>query len=91
MSGIKDGIYSFKSRADTSYSLTQSDEKIRLYGFENILEQKYRIEKISGDYYRIVDIATGLVLDVENASKASGANLQVHKWNGTDAQLWRFA
>ncbi|MFR1365018.1 cell wall-binding repeat-containing protein [Lentihominibacter sp.] len=91
LSGIKDGIYSFKSRADTSYSLTQSDEKIRLYGFENILEQKYRIEKISGDYYRIVDIATGLVLDVENASKAAGANLQVHKWNGTDAQLWRFA
>lgn len=90
-SGIKNGTYSFKSRSNTAYSLTQRDGKIQLGRFENMLEQKYRLEKVSGDYYRIIDVATGQVFDVENGSKDEGAGLQIHEWNGSDAQLWRFA
>lgn len=31
------------------------------------------------------------VLDVDNASKENGANIQLYKWNGTSAQVFKFA
>lgn len=44
-----------------------------------------------GDYYYIASaLDTNKVLDVKNGSKSNGANIQLYKKNGTNAQLFRF-
>ena len=44
-----------------------------------------------GDYYYIASAAdNNQVLDVKNGSHKNGANIQLHKMNGTDAQLFKF-
>ena len=45
-----------------------------------------------GDYYYIESaINSNMVLDVSGGSKKDGANIQLYKKNGTDAQLFRIA
>lgn len=87
---IEEGIYSLRNKKNSSYAMTQLNDNIQVKQYDNILEQKYKIEHVKNGYYKISDISTGMVLDVENGSKNSGANLQTHVWNETDAQLWRF-
>lgn len=44
-----------------------------------------------GDYYYIASaLDTNKVLDVKNGSSSNGANIQLYKKNGTNAQLFRF-
>lgn len=87
---IKDGIYTIRSSDDSVSAITQRSEKLQINDFNNMLEQKCKIEFLSNGYYKITDIATGKVFDVQNGSTAVGARVQIHDWNGTDAQLWRF-
>ena len=45
----------------------------------------------AGDYYYIASaLDTNKVLDVKNGSTSNGANIQLYKKNGTNAQLFRF-
>lgn len=39
-------------------------------------------------YYQIVNVKSGLVLDVSGANTAAGANVQIYASNGTAAQRW---
>lgn len=87
---IEDGIYSFKNNADSEYAVSQKSGNIQVNTFCNMLEQKFRVERVKDGYYKIIDISSGNVFDIENGAVTAGANLQTHTWNGTDAQLWRF-
>ena len=42
-----------------------------------------------GDYIIRSTLTTSSVLDVAGGSKASGANVQLYSWNGTNAQKWK--
>lgn len=47
------------------------------------------VSSASGDsYYQIVNVKSGLVLDVLGASSRVGANVQIYSSNGTAAQQW---
>ncbi|MCR5294445.1 MAG: RICIN domain-containing protein [Lachnospiraceae bacterium] len=51
--------------------------------------QHFSIEDAGYGLYRIVNQATGKVIDVSGARKTAGNNIQLYTWNGTNAQLWR--
>ena len=55
------------------------------YGNE---QQRFQLEKVSGDYYRIV-CSNGKVLDVKGGKAVNRQNIQQYTWNGTKAQLWK--
>lgn len=87
---IEDGIYSIRNSSNSNFSLRQVNNNIQINKYDSLLEQKFKIEYVGNGYYKIIDITTGYVFDVENGSKNINTNLQTHEWNGTDAQLWRF-
>lgn len=90
MTAVEDGIYTVKSANNSTYSMTQAGENIQINKLQPLLEQKFRITHVEEGYYKIENISDGKVLDVKNGSSAVGADIQGYKWNGTDAQLWRF-
>ena len=53
------------------------------------LQQQFNFVRVSGSYYKIVDMNSGKVLDVTNGKKASGVRVQIYPYNGTAAQLWQ--
>lgn len=63
---------------------------VRLYHGNDTAAQRFKVEKVSGGYYRIVSEKTGKVLDVRSGSMAAKANVQQYEWKKADAQLWKF-
>lgn len=51
-------------------------------------QQKFKIEAVSGDYYKII-CSNGKVLDVRGGKAVNRQNIQQYTWNGTKAQLWK--
>jgi hypothetical protein len=45
---------------------------------------------VGDGYYKIVNVKSGMALDVAGGSAASGANVWQHNLNGSNAQLWKF-
>lgn len=52
--------------------------------------QQFKIEKVSGQWYHIVNVNSGKALDVYKNSDKNGANVQQCKIHNRDNQLWRF-
>ena len=46
------------------------------------------LSKVTSGFYKIGSINKGLSLDVSGGTKVDGANIQVHRPNGTDAQIF---
>lgn len=63
---------------------------IQLWSLNYSKAQIYYIEHVSGDWYRIVNVNSGKVIDVEGNSSKSGANICQYSYNGQNNQLWRF-
>ena len=51
-------------------------------------DQLWRFERQSDNSYKIVSLANGLCLDVDNASSESGTIVKTYNDNGNDAQRW---
>ncbi|HUM82607.1 MAG TPA: RICIN domain-containing protein [Lachnospiraceae bacterium] len=51
--------------------------------------QEFYFLELDSGYYRITDIHSGKVLDVDGGGTSDGTNVQQYFWNGTDAQLWK--
>ncbi len=61
-----------------------------LFSEKVALSKNQEVEKIEEGYYKIRAIKdTDKVLDVENGSKESGANVQLYKDNNSNAQKWK--
>ncbi|MGW4543538.1 RICIN domain-containing protein [Streptomyces chartreusis] len=56
----------------------------------NINNQKWRLEDLGDDTHRLVNVATGKVLDTENCSGADGADLRQWSWLNNTCQRFRF-
>ena len=52
-------------------------------------QQRWRFEQTGGDYYRIVSVDNGKVLDVTQAGKENGANIQLWDYANQANQQWR--
>ncbi|MEO8198372.1 MAG: RICIN domain-containing protein, partial [Thermoanaerobaculia bacterium] len=61
-------------------------QQFRYNGNEN---QLWRIERLGGGTYRIVNIASGKCLDVEGGGRQDGSRIIQYKCQGTENQAWR--
>lgn len=71
---------------------TESNDKsvsIQLYTPNNTDAQKFAVEWVDDDSFRLKSVSCGLYLDVAGASKNSGTAVRVYTGNGTDAQRWK--
>lgn len=53
--------------------------------------QRWRLERVNGNYYRIVNVGSGKSLDVAGQSRANGANVQQWSYARQENQEWRFS
>lgn len=61
---------------------------ITLWSAYDTPNQRWHVEW-HGEWFALRNVASGLYLDVSNASKERGARVQVYKGNGSDAQLFK--
>jgi lipoprotein-anchoring transpeptidase ErfK/SrfK len=92
---INNGVYNIVSGLDPNKVVDlsgagMSDKtNVQLYHNSGAIAQKWIINKISGDIYRIYSAASGKVFDVANGGRANGANIWTYSNNNTNAQRWR--
>ena len=71
---------------------TESNDRsvsVQLYTPNNTDAQKFAVEWVDDDSFRLKSVSCGLYLDVAGASKNSGTAVRVYTGNGTDAQRWK--
>lgn len=91
---IKDGVYTIASGLDKNKVVDQSSAgmfdktNVQLYQSNGTNAQKWIIQKVSGNVFRIYSANSGKLMDVANGSKNSGANIWNYSNNNTDAQKW---
>lgn len=92
---IDNGVYTIASGLDPNKVVDLSGAgmsdgtNVQLYHDNGTNAQKWIINKISGDIYRVYSANSGKVLDVANGSRANGANIWSYSNNNTNAQRWR--
>lgn len=91
---IDNGVYNIisgldpKKVVDLSGALMSDMTNVQLYHDNGTNAQKWIINKISGDIYRVYSATSGKVIDVANGSRANGANIWSYSNNNTNAQRW---
>ena len=94
---ISDGVYVLESKLDSSKAIDvyagskDSEANLELWTKNEKLNQKFKIER-DGDTYKISAYHSGLSMDVDEASPASGTNIQQYRFWGENnpAQKWIF-
>jgi hypothetical protein len=90
------GVYTIGTALDAGKSIdiqwgsTAPQAPAWLYDTNYTPAQRYRLEAVADGYYRIVNVASSLVLDVQGGSSADGTPVWQYAWNGSDAQLFKF-
>ena len=59
--------------------------------FTGANSQKWKILQVSAGKYKVVNVNSGLGLDVPNGTTTSGVWVQQYHFNGTANQLWSFS
>ena len=92
---VADGVYRIKSKLATNkYVTTDPNNKnnggnVMLWDNNSTANQLFSIERLpDDDAFKITSLNSGRVLDVEKASTADKANVQIYTWNETSAQRW---
>lgn len=85
---IPDGEYSFLSGSDLALAATGTNVQLAKNNPSDS-RQRWRVEQ-DGSSYKITNVATGKVLDVNNNSTDSGTNIQIWNSDGTCGQRWKF-
>lgn len=94
-----EGRYYIKSKLSTYLECSMDDRNIQMNDICGELNQQWELRKIvpeksevvieNGDYIIMSDLGNNLVLDIKNASKYSGGNVQVYTNNGSKAQNYQ--
>lgn len=93
---IESGTYTITSKADASLAVEVADSAIsdkanvQLGEKNDLSHQRVEISYAGAGYYKIAFEHSSKVLDVDDGSKKSGANVWQYTWNNTSAQLWKF-
>lgn len=91
------GTYLIRSKATNKVLDIRLDElglnklngaKIQQWSYENIDNQKWKIERV-GDAYKIISVHSGKALDVANNNKENHATLQQWDYANGDNQKWK--
>jgi hypothetical protein len=85
---IPDGIYCLANR--TSHKALNVDAKgsVRQWSYGGYGNQKWKVKYLGNGQYQILNLASGMALDVPNRSTANGANLDISPWDGEKNQCW---
>ncbi len=75
---------------DVAGASTVSGANVQIYTLNKTKAQQFKVQKVSGNQYKIVNVRSGKVLDVAGGRKTNKANVRQYNWNGTKAQLWTF-
>lgn len=94
-SAISGGIFTVSSSLDPNMDFdvpggsSAAGAQMQLWTSNGTPAQRLRISSVDSDgYCTLVDVVSGLALDVRYAQAASGAAVQQYPSNGTDAQKW---
>lgn len=91
---IVSGTYQITSVLNENMSLDVTDgskanwAKIQLFGSNETLAQRWKVEYTDDGYAKLINVNSGKVLDVDGASKKSGVQIQQYGWNNSRAQKW---
>ena len=91
---IEDAVYTLANGADLNNVLDvangslEDKANVQVYVSNETGAQKWRVTKLYGDVYTIVNAKSWRALDVDNADTEPGTNVQQYQRNGTPAQQW---
>ena len=92
---LEDGVYKIKSALsnnkyiDVSDGLYENGANVQLWTNDNVQQQKFQLTyNKKENYYEIMSVNSGKVLDVQSNGKYDGANVWQYEGNSTDAQKW---
>lgn len=93
--GPLDGTYVIETAVDRNFAMdvrgasTNSKANIQCYQKNGTQAQTFILQHVSGGYYKISNIKSGKVVDVQSCRAANRQNIWQYEWNGTKAQLWK--
>ena len=87
---VENGTYVITSYGDGGKAATEKNGNLQLESFINSDSQKFEVSYVGEGYYKILLKSDDTSIDIKGGSSAAKANVQLYKWNGTDAQLWKF-
>ena len=92
---IKDGVYTVACAKDNNYVLDIAWNSLDWGGNLQICKrnggsnQKFYISYEGEGYYKIANVSSALIIDVEESKKENGANIRQWEDNGADAQRFK--
>lgn len=92
---ISNGTYFLQIRHSNKFvevqaSSTANGGNVQQWQGQSGNHKQWQITKVSGEWYKIINLNSNKALDVSNWSTSNGGN--IHQWNytGNDNQLWKF-
>lgn len=88
---LKDGNYYIYSglTENGSISMTPSNKNVELKLFTAAKTQKWYIEKVQGNYYKVVETSNAMSLQNADGTNEDGENVSAHtKFGNHDWELW---
>ena len=91
---LKEGVYTISAYRDPSVVMeaaggkTPNGTNIQLGKRVYAKHQQFYVSHLGGGRYKLRNLASGRVLDVQGGSKKCFANIQLYDWNGTAAQIF---
>lgn len=70
---------------------TSDGANILQYRIGSSGNDQWKLERVSGPYYKLTCLKSQKVMEVEGSSTADGGNIQQNSWNGGDNQLFELA
>lgn len=95
VSNVSDGIYQILLKNDMTLDVDSgkfdNNANVQIWHNDIAQQQKFRIQKVNGtNYYEIININSGKLLDVQDGNTDIGANLNQFERNNTESQYWYF-
>ncbi|MDO4803690.1 MAG: RICIN domain-containing protein [Lachnospiraceae bacterium] len=92
-----DGAYSIRASKDRGFALhiasSQAEEgaNVTLAAYSDTDGQRFKAMYSGSDYYRLVNMNSGLVLSVDGNTNRDGANVIQSRWQAQSGQRWKIA
>ena len=94
---VREGDYEILPEKSSSYAMdvtgggqASKETLIELYDRNGTDAQIFTIQRVSGEWYRIIHKRTGYVVNVAGGHDRNSEDIQIYKDDGTDSCYWRF-
>ncbi|MCG8698792.1 MAG: sulfatase-like hydrolase/transferase [Bacteroidales bacterium] len=92
---IEDGTYFLQARHSMSYVTVKKASKknganICQWQNQNANHQKWNINKVNGDWYKVINVKSKKAMEVHTKNKKNPNNVRQSTYKELDRQLWKF-